>query len=88
MRAALIERVMCDLAVDITMRSVVPASSTAGSGLQSLAKLEEDLSRDGLIRFDGSRVLLPEDARLFVRKVAATFDAHLDQSPRQFSRAV
>ena len=38
--------------------------------------------------FDGSRVLLPEDARLFVRKVASAFDAHLDQSARQFSRAV
>ncbi|MGW9329160.1 oxygen-independent coproporphyrinogen III oxidase [Bosea sp. NPDC055594] len=86
LRAALIERVMCDLAVDI---DAVCDQHPVDRGVlaPSLAKLE-DLSRDGLIRFDGSRVLLPEDARLFVRKVAAAFDAHLDQSPRQFSRAV
>ncbi|SFC86170.1 oxygen-independent coproporphyrinogen-3 oxidase [Bosea sp. CRIB-10] len=86
LRAELIERVMCDLAVDID--AVCDQHPVDRRVLApSLGKLE-DLSRAGLISFDGSRVLLPEDARLFVRKVASAFDAHLDQPGRQFSRAV
>lgn len=86
LRAELIERVMCDLAVDIdAVCDQYPVDRRVLT--PSLGKLE-DLSRAGLISFDGSRVLLPEDARLFVRKVASAFDAHLDQPGRQFSRAV
>lgn len=86
LRAELIERVMCDLTVDIDAvcarhpvdpQVLAPALSALG-----------ELARDGMIDFDGSRVLLPEDARLFVRKVASVFDAHIDQSPRRYSRAV
>ncbi len=86
LRAELIERVMCDLAVDIdAVCDQHPVDRRVLAS--SLGKLE-DLSRAGLISFDGSRVLLPENARLFVRKVASAFDAHLDQAGRQFSRAV
>ncbi len=86
LRAELIERVMCDLAVDIDdicSRHPVDAGTLASSRREL-----GQLAREGLVSFDGSRVLLPEDARLFVRKVASVFDAHLDQPPRQYSRAV
>lgn len=86
LRAELIERVMCDLAVDvdaICAQHPVDARVLA----PSLHKLDR-LAQEGLVGFDGSRALLPENARLFVRKVASVFDAHLDQPPRQYSRAV
>lgn len=86
LRAELIERVMCDLAVDIdaicARHGVDPVVLAP-----SLRKLDR-LAQDGLVSFDGSRVLLPEGARLLVRKVASAFDAHLDQPQRQYSRAV
>lgn len=86
LRAELIERVMCDLVVDIdavcAQHPVDPRILTP-----SLCKLDQ-LAQEGVISFDGGRVLLPENARLFVRKVASVFDAHLEQSERQYSRAV
>lgn len=86
LRAELIERLMCDLAVDIeaacTRHGADPQSLKA-----SLAKLVP-LSREGVIVFDGTRILMPEQARLLVRKVASAFDAHIDQPARCYSRAV
>jgi len=86
LRAELIERVMCDLTVDI---DAVCARHPVDSGVLAPSRCAlERLAQEGVVDFDGSRVLLPEDARLFVRKVASTFDAHLDQAPRQYSRTV
>lgn len=86
LRAELIERVMCDLSVDID--AVCAHHPVAPEVLVPALRKLDQLAREGVIDFDGSRVLLPEDARLFVRKVASVFDAHLDQPARQFSRAV
>ncbi|KRE15828.1 coproporphyrinogen III oxidase [Bosea sp. Root381] len=86
LRAELIERVMCDLVVDIdTICAQHPVDPRILA--PSLRKLDQ-LAQEGVINFDGSRVLLPENARLFVRKVASVFDAHIEQSERQYSRAV
>lgn len=86
LRAELIERLMCDLEVDIPAVCARHAADPA-SLEPSLRKLDE-LSHDGLIRFDGSRVLMPEGSRLLVRKAASAFDAYLAEPGRQFSRAV
>lgn len=86
LRAELIERVMCDLAVDID--AVCAQHPVAPEVLEPALRKLDQLAREGVIDFDGSRVVLPEDARLLVRKVASAFDAHLDQPPRQYSRAV
>ncbi len=86
LRAELIERVMCDLAVDV---DAVCARHRADPQIleNSLQRLSQ-LSQEGVVRLDGYRVSLPAEARLLVRKVASAFDAHLDQPPRQYSRAV
>jgi oxygen-independent coproporphyrinogen-3 oxidase len=86
LRAELIERVMCDLSVDVD--AVCARHSVAPEVLAPARRMLDQLAREGMIDFDGSRVLLPEKARLLVRKVASVFDAHLDQSQRQYSRAV
>lgn len=86
LRADLIERLMCDLAVDI---DAVCARHGADprSLAPSLSRLDR-LSQDGVVQFDGARLLLPEQARLLVRKVASAFDAHIEQPARAYSRAV
>ncbi|KPF66141.1 coproporphyrinogen III oxidase [Bosea sp. AAP35] len=86
LRADLIERLMCDLFVDIDAvcaRHCADPQTLA----PSLARLER-LSQDGVVQFDGVRLLLPERARLMVRKVASAFDAHIAQPARVYSRAV
>lgn len=74
-RARLIERVMCDLALDLTG---VPDAimATAAARLAPLAG-------DGLVRLEqGGRWLrVTERGRRFLRHVAACFDARLDPAP-------
>lgn len=86
LRAELIERLMCDLTVDI---GAVCARHDASPEClaPSFPRLRE-LAQDGVIQFDGSRVQMPEDARLLVRKVASVFDAYLVQPGRSYSRSV
>ena len=86
LRAELIERLMCDLEVDI---GAVCARHKASPDelAQSFPRLQE-LAEEGVIQFDGCRVLMPEDSRLLVRKVASVFDAYLGQPARSYSRSV
>lgn len=86
LRAELIERIMCDLTVDID--SICAQHPVDARILAPARRKLDQLAHEGLVVFDGRRVLLPEEARLLVRKVASVFDAHLDQAQRQFSRAV
>lgn len=86
LRAELIERLMCDLTVDVEAVCARHGADPRSLG-PSLAKLER-LSREGVIQFSGTRILMPEQARLLVRKVASAFDAHIDQPARRYSRAV
>lgn len=86
LRAELIERLMCDLAVDVA--AVSARHDAAPDNLApALARLRT-LADDGIVRLDGPRVVVADHARLLVRTVASAFDAYLTQSDRTFSRAV
>jgi oxygen-independent coproporphyrinogen-3 oxidase len=86
LRAALIERIMCDFSVDVA--PICRAHGTSPEGLLgSLPKLRR-LQADGIIRLDGTRVSVSEDARFLVRSVASAFDAYLGASGRAHSRAI
>ena len=86
LRADLIERLMCDLSVDVGA-----VCARHGADLEqlapSLARLAP-LVQDGMVHHDGAVIRMPERARLMVRKVASAFDAHIDQPARRYSRAV
>jgi oxygen-independent coproporphyrinogen-3 oxidase len=75
LRGAIIERIMCDLDVDLESlcaeRGVSPAIFEPE--LERLAPLE----RDGLVRGSGYRILVTEKGRPFLRSVAAVFDRYL-----------
>lgn len=86
LRAELIERLMCDLSVDV--EAVCARHSADPEKLApSLARLAP-LVQDGMVDHDGTVIRLPERARLLLRKVASAFDAHIDQPARRYSRAV
>jgi len=89
LRRDVIERVMCDLEVDID--SVAAKWSADSAPLKAAAsdgilRFEED----GLASWDGRRIVVSERGRPFVRSIAALFDAYLSRQsdkPRH-SRAV
>ena len=86
MRRDLIERLMCDLSVDL---EAVAARHGMSSDLfaPDLRNLGP-LVADGLARVDGSRVTVPEDVRPLVRAVAAAFDPYLDTGAMRHSKAI
>ena len=86
LRATLIERVMCDFSVDVGQACRAHARGP-NEFLRSLGRLRT-LEADGLVRLEGEVLSIPDDARNFVRSVAATFDAYLGTSGRTHSQTV
>ena len=84
MRAAIIERLMCDRSVDV-------GAICRSFGASPRELLESDALRrvaiDGLAAIEGERVWVQPHARSFLRSVAAAFDEHLTGAER-YSRAV
>ncbi|SME88063.1 coproporphyrinogen III oxidase, anaerobic [Tistlia consotensis] len=76
-RRALIERLMCDFAVELD-----PAAYAA-----ELASLEGHAA-DGLVELAGGRLAVTERGRPLVRSVAAAFDRYLAPAEGRHSRAV
>jgi oxygen-independent coproporphyrinogen-3 oxidase len=86
LRREIIERLMCTLEVD-------PEEVCRGRGLGHgvFAAERESLTRmvqDGLVELDGTRIRVTEAGRPFVRVVAATFDAYLQQGGQCHSHAL
>ena len=86
LRRAVIERLMCDLEVDLEAMSA------------HFARPEEDfaterdalaaMQRDSLVELDGNRLRITETGRPFVRSVCALFDQYLGSGTARHSRAV
>ncbi len=85
-RGEVIERLMCDFAVDYGAIAqehgfAIDAFDEAGAQLRRLES-------DGLIELAGRRVAVTERGRPFVRLAAAAFDAYLEGSSARHSAAV
>ncbi len=74
-------RLLCDFTVDLDDFGGVEAFDAT---LRDLAPL----ARDGLVRIEGARLTIPEDARPFARLVAQAFDAYREVGAARHSRAV
>ncbi|MEQ8966044.1 MAG: oxygen-independent coproporphyrinogen III oxidase [Azospirillaceae bacterium] len=85
LRRAVIERLMCDLRVDL---DAVAASHGAEPTFDGALAALEPLEADGLVRRRGGLIEVPEDARPLVRAVAACFDERLASSAARHARAV
>ena len=86
LRRAVIERLMCDLAVDLDELCAIygrEAGIFAGE-LAALAPMIED----GLVAVDAARISITEEARPLLRSVCAVFDRYLDGGAGRHSVAV
>jgi len=87
MRAHIIERLMCDLSVDLDAvvgECGAPVSGTFASELSAL----QPLAAEGMVQIDRGRVTITEQGRPYVRLVAAAFDTYLPREKARYSVAV
>lgn len=88
LRRDVIERVMCDLEVDLA--DVAAEHHADPSPLLGVAPELDRLQADGLIDWDGRRLAVTPVGRPFLRNVAALFDAYLKRGdgPPRHARAI
>jgi oxygen-independent coproporphyrinogen-3 oxidase len=86
LRAAVIERLMCDLEADVG--AICAAHGFAECALDGALAQVSALQADGLCRLDGRRVVIPGEANRMMRVVAACFDAHLTEVGTRHAKAV
>jgi oxygen-independent coproporphyrinogen-3 oxidase len=85
-RAAIIERLMCDLEVDIV---AICASHAFDPGwLTEGNEMLDRILSDGIAEMEDSVLRVRGSYRFLVRAVAAAFDSYLEYSPRIHSKAV
>jgi oxygen-independent coproporphyrinogen III oxidase len=86
LRRRIIERLMCDLTVDVKA-ACEQADMTPNILLPSFDALH-DAEQDGLCQIDGWRITIPENRRIFMRSVAVAFDQYLQAGAQRHSRAI
>jgi oxygen-independent coproporphyrinogen-3 oxidase len=74
---------MCDFSVDLAQLAPDAAPDFTAE-LQAI----DTLARDGLVKREGLSITIPEESRLLVRNVCATFDRYLESGAVRHSRAV
>lgn len=86
LRRAVIERLMCDLVVDLGDMAANFAAPVDGFApeLSALTPME----RDGLVEITGSCIRITEYGRPLMRSVCAVFDRYLNAGQTRHSRAV
>ena len=85
-RADIIERIMCDLAVDLPRVSGLHGRDIR-SAIVDRPRIES-LIADGAVTMIDDRLSIRDGAEFLVRSVASAFDAHLAHSAATHSRAV
>jgi oxygen-independent coproporphyrinogen-3 oxidase len=86
LRADVIERLMCDFAVDFG--AIALAQSGQADALDDAFVSLGALEADGMVVLNGRHVAMTEAGRPFVRLAAAAFDAYLDTGRARHSVAV
>jgi oxygen-independent coproporphyrinogen-3 oxidase len=81
-RAAIIERLMCDLELDLAAIEGGPQRFAA-----EIAALQP-LAEEGLVTIEGARIAVTAQGRPFVRIAAAVFDTYLGAAAKRHSVAV
>lgn len=86
MRSVVIERLMCDLSVD--PKKIAVAHGFDPAVFDDVPQKLEAAMQAGIARIDGSRISVPPHHRLFLRTIAAHFDAHFVAAPNRHAKAV
>ncbi len=86
LRRAIIERLMCDYAVDTEA-----VRTQFGQPFEALADAYDalcELAKDGLVEVEAETVRVTRAGQPYIRSVAACFDAYLDHGSGRHARAV
>jgi len=86
LRAEVIERLMCDLEVNV--EAVCRDHHMPVAALDGAFEQLQPLADDGIITIDGRRIRITGVGRPFVRLAAAAFDAYLARGGVRHSRAI
>ena len=86
MRAAIIERIMCDFSVDYGRIASIHGFD-ADVLADSFARLQP-LAEAGLATIDGTTVAVPRQHGLFLRSVASAFDNHYTGAKNRHAKAI
>jgi oxygen-independent coproporphyrinogen-3 oxidase len=86
MRRHVIERLMCDLAVNL--REAAALFEESGSAFDEERLALSDLALDGVINMDGDRIVLTEEGRPLMRVVSSVFDRYLTSTENRHASAV
>jgi oxygen-independent coproporphyrinogen-3 oxidase len=86
LRSRIIERLMCDLTVDVA--SIADAAGMDAATLDDAWPQLEPLEIDGLIQRNGAIVTVTEAGWPFLRCVAACFDQYLDPQASRHAAAI
>jgi len=86
LRGALIERLMCDLALDIA--AVARAHDARPSRFADVLPRLDAMATDGLLVREGWRIAVTPVGRPFLRSIAAVFDSRLETTSGRHARAV
>jgi oxygen-independent coproporphyrinogen-3 oxidase len=86
LRRAIIERLVCDLEIDLD-KVAGPFGQSGAVFAPELARLAE-MQADGICTVDGPRIVLTEEGRPLVRLVCAVFDKYLKAGEQRHSKAV
>ena len=86
LRAAVIERLMCDLSADVG--AICRVHGFGEDSLDACLEATRSLEADGLCIVEGRTVTVPEEARRLVRVAAACFDERLPATQARHAKAV
>ncbi len=86
LRGEVIERLMCDLEVDVA--EACRRHGRAPDDLATAFSALEPLVSEGLVEVEGYRVRVPEAGRPFVRLACAAFDAYLGTGTARHAQAL
>jgi oxygen-independent coproporphyrinogen-3 oxidase len=88
LRRSIIERLMCDLSVDLDVLCASEGNGADAAPLDECIAALAPLAADGIVQIDGRRIVINEEGRPFTRLVAAAFDAYHANSSAGHSLAV
>ncbi|MFN3075665.1 MAG: oxygen-independent coproporphyrinogen III oxidase [Alphaproteobacteria bacterium] len=86
LRRAIIERLMCDLAVDVA--EIAGSHGVSMDSFDTEMNAMAGLEQDGILRRDGNRIVVTDEGRPLVRAVCAVFDRYLKRGEARHSQAV
>jgi oxygen-independent coproporphyrinogen-3 oxidase len=86
LRRDIIERLMCDLEIDLDI--VAGRHGRSGADFEGELASLSPLEADGLVTVEGHRIVVTEEGRTLVRAVCAAFDRYLKAGEQRHSKAV